>query len=471
RFWSWAYANFNKLQADILRQHIGERFITTNFMPFHLDANPADMMDALTLFAWDSYPVSGAGKAHVDETYRLADPAAISIIHDQMASYTGRWALLEVQPGQVNWSGVPVLLYPGAVRLWLWTAYAHGAEFITTYRYRQPRFGTELFHHGLTTPDGVTLSAGGREFVQVVDEMKMLGVTKPSTTVSSKAATPVATSPSAAAKPRSKQDAPQPVVGLVFDFEQLWYFHTLAQAKRWSQPRWLVMWYAAAARLGLEVKIIRPDQAIPPELPIVIAPGMQMVDEALVQQWDDYAHSGGHLLLTCRTGLMDRTGQTWEGPHAKPIVPLIGATIEAYDGLPDDTWAEVEMDGVKHAWNVWGDLLYAEPTTKVLAKYSNQFYAGAVAATRNRRGKGTVTYCGVYSEQTFVDAMLEKLARDAGVPVSVLPPRVHLLKRGAHRILLNYQDKPITAPAPKGTKFLVGSATVEPAGVAVWEDV
>jgi beta-galactosidase len=196
-----------------------------------------------------------------------------------------------------------------------------------------------------------------------------------------------------------------------------------------------------------------------------------MVDEALVQKWDDYANAGGNLVLTCRTGLMDRTGQVWEGPLAKPIVPLIGATIEAYDGLPDDTWGEVEMDGHKHTWGVWADLLYAEPTTKVLAKYSNQFYAGAIAATRNRRGNGTVSYCGVFAESPFIDAMLEKIATDAGLPVTVLPPRVHLLKRGSHRILLNYQDQPITAPAPVGTKFLVGSAKVEPAGVAVWEEI
>jgi beta-galactosidase len=295
-------------------------------------------------------------------------------------------------------------------------------------------------------PDGVTLSAGGREFKQVVDEMKRLDHS-------------------------SRQPAPaSATVGLIFDFDQLWYFSTLPQAKRWSQPKWMTMWYAAAARLGLEVRIIRAEQPIPHDLPIVIAPAVQMVDDALVQKWDDYAHAGGNLLLTCRPGLMDRTGQLWEGPLAKPIVPMIGAAIEAYDGLPDDTWAEVEVDGVRHRWNVWGDLLTAEPTTEVLAKYANQFYAGAVAATRNRRGKGTVTYCGVYSEQSFVDALLEKITRDARVPLNILPSRVHVLKRGPHRILLNYQDKPITAPVPKGTKFLVGSATVEPAGVAVWEE-
>lgn len=63
---------------------------------------------------------------------------------------------MEFQPGQVNWSGVPVLLYPGAVRLWIWPAFAHGAEFVTTYRFRQPGFSIGLFHHGLVGPDGVT---------------------------------------------------------------------------------------------------------------------------------------------------------------------------------------------------------------------------------------------------------------------------------------------------------------------------
>jgi beta-galactosidase len=137
---------------------------------------------------------------------------------------------------------------------------------------------------------------------------------------------------------------------------------------------------------------------MPGDLPIIVAPSVQMVDEALVRKFDDYASGGGHLVLTCRTALMDRTGQLWEGPTAAPIVPLIGATIEAYDGLPDETWGTVEMDGTRHRWGIWADLLYAEPTTRVLAKYADQFYIGAAAVTRARRGHGTVTYCGVCSE-------------------------------------------------------------------------
>src|SRR5262249_25502070 len=151
-----------------------------------------------------------------DETYRIAEPSGISFMHDQMASYTGRWGLMEVQPGQVNWTGVPVLLYPGAVRLWLWTAYAHGAEFITTYRYRQPRFGTELFHHGLVGTDGVTHTAGGREFIQVIDEMKRMRLVEQQTApapVEAKPASAVRAGKSRTAKPELRNE-----VGLLFDF-------------------------------------------------------------------------------------------------------------------------------------------------------------------------------------------------------------------------------------------------------------
>ena len=51
RFWSCAYADFNKLQSDILRPRIGEqRFITTNFMPFHQDANPSTQNSPYTTY-------------------------------------------------------------------------------------------------------------------------------------------------------------------------------------------------------------------------------------------------------------------------------------------------------------------------------------------------------------------------------------------------------------------------------------
>jgi beta-galactosidase len=449
RFWSYALADFNRLQCDILRPKIGARFLTTNFMPFHGDLNPADCQKDISIYTWDTYPATGWVKDAKDETFRIADPTGIGFMHDQMASYHNRWALMEIQPGTVNWTGVPMHVYPGAIRLWLWTAYAHGAEFITTYRYRQPRFGTELFHHGLVGTDGVTPSQGGREFMQVIGEIASLKE-----------------APHVDAGLRAKSS--EPCVGIVYDQDQLWYYATLPQAKKWNYPAIILSYYAAVVRLGLPVKILQHDGPWPQNMPLILSPAMQMVDDKFVGRLTAYANGGGNLLLTCRTGLMDRTGQLWEGPTAAPVLSLIGATINGYDSLPEETWGQVELDGKSHRWNVWGDLLKPDGETRVLAKYLDQFYAGTAAITQARRGRGTVTYCGPAGEASLDEALIEKLAREAGFPASVLPPKVHVLQRDGRKIAVNYQDKAVVAPAPAGAKFVIGGRTIPPAGVAVW---
>jgi beta-galactosidase len=451
RFWSSAFAWFNKLQADSLRPRIGaDRFLTTNFMPFHPDVNPADLAGELSLMAWDSYPCPGCERAPKDQNFRLGDPSQMGFMHDYMASFGGRWGLLEIQAGQINWGDTPVHLYPGAVRLWLWTAMAHGAQFVTTYRYRQPRFGPELFHHGLVGPDGVSPSLGGRQFNQTIDEVDRLDW---------KSIPPLADD-----RPAARS------VGLVFDFEQLWYYRILPQSRRWDYPRLLRLWYRAIARLGLAVRILRPGQEWPQDLPLIVAPGLQMVDDAIVEQMKTYAAGGGHLVLTCRTALMDRRGQLFEGPTAAPIAPLIGGSIEAYDGLPDAMMGHVEMDGKKYDWGVWGDMLYADAETRTIAKYADQFYAGAAAVIQHKYEKGVVTYCGVYGEEAFTDALAERLATHAKLPTTPLPANVQLLRRGPYRILLNFTTAVIDAPAPARTRFVVGTRKVEPAGLAVWKE-
>jgi beta-galactosidase len=458
RFWSQAFARFNRIQAEILKPRIGNRFITTNFMLLHPDADPADMQGDLSLFSWDSYPVRGEEKA-TDQTFRMADPAELGLVHDQMASYNGRWGLMELQPGQVNWTGVPVLLYPGAVRLWIWTAIAHGAEFVTTYRFRQPRFGGELFHHGLVGPDGVTPSAGGREFEQAAAEMSRLEPAK----LAAAAPAPLQTTR------RAKAAATVPgAVGLVFDFQQFWYYTTMPQARRWDYAKLLRLWYGALSQLGLEVRILHPQKPLPSELKMIVCPGVQMVDDAFVASMHSYVEGGGNLVLTCRTALMDLNGQLFEGPLAKPILPLIGGTIDAYDGFPDGAMGKVELDDVEYEWGIWGDLLYAEEGTKVLAMYADQFYAEAAAVMQKKHPRGTVTYCGVFGEQGFTSALAAKLAKQFDIPTTPLPLRVQVRRRGAYRICLNYQDTPYELSVPRTANFIVGSKVVEPAGVAVW---
>lgn len=450
RFWSWANANLNRLQADILRPKVGQRFLTTNFTYPQVEANPAEMAPDLSLMSWNTHPCSGMEKGAKDENFRLGDPALLGLIHDYMAGFNGRWGQMELQPGQVNRGDAPVQLYPGAVRLWLWTAFAHGAEFATTDRFRQPRSGLNLFHHGLVSTDGTTPTPGGRQFQQTIDEIARLDL-----------------GAIAAAPPAE----PGRTVGLVVDFDQGCWFRIMPQSRRWEYGRLLQLWYGALTRLGLAVKVLRADQKTDwPALPMIVAPAMQMVDDGLIGQMTRYAASGGHLVLTCRTALMDRTGRLFEGPVGAPILPLIDGSIDAYDGLPDQSMGAVEMDGKRYAWGVWGDLLYSAEDTRIIARYADQFYASAAAVIQNRFEKGLVTYCGVFGEAEFTNALVEKLAVQSKLAVTPLPPRVQILRRGPYRILLNYTCNAVDAPAPPRTRFVVGTRKVEPAGVAVWKE-
>ena len=151
---------------------------------------------------------------------------------------------MELQPGQVNWGDTPVHLYPGAVRLWLWTAVAHGAEFVTTYRYRQPRFGVELFHHGLVGTDGSTPTAG-RAAVPADDRRDRSGS---------------GVAPTAATTPTGGSSCDPAVggdgrAGLRLR-AALGLPASCRSRKRWDYARLIRLWYGAFARLGLSVRVL-----------------------------------------------------------------------------------------------------------------------------------------------------------------------------------------------------------------------
>ena len=84
------------------------------------------MAKDLTLMSWDSYPVTGWDKERGTKTIEWPIRPRSASCTTRWPAINGRCGLMELQPGHVNWSGVPVRLYPGAIRLWIWTAFAHG---------------------------------------------------------------------------------------------------------------------------------------------------------------------------------------------------------------------------------------------------------------------------------------------------------------------------------------------------------
>jgi beta-galactosidase len=452
RFWSDSFAGYAKLQSDAIRPHSPGRWVTTNFMPFFpdIDPNAKDCREAFDLWSWDTYPVHGTGKAYADERFRIADPSHVGYVHEQMRSHNGRWALMEVQPGQVNWSGYPVQMSPGAVRLLLWQAFCHRADFVTVYRFRRPRMGIELFHDGLVDWDGVTPMRGGREFAQTVRELST-----------------VRESLGGGSTLESLQD--DRPVAILHDHDQLLYYLSLPQSKRFDYPAACKVWHAASLRAGASASVVtRIGDA--KSARVLIVPAYQMIEPATVEALRAFADEGGHVVITGRTALMDRTGQAWEAPYAGPIHDLIGARVIGYDALPEETFGTVEMSGKHHKWGAWGDQVQPDAGTEVWACYVDQFYAGTPAVTHAWRGKGSVTFVGPVDAESLAEAVMEKVLPMAGISLQRVPAsNVRIHKLGAITVMLNFSPTAAEAPAPAAAKFLVGERRVPPAGVAVWK--
>ena len=91
-------------------------------------------------------------KKLLQECYRIGDPDFQAYHHDLYRGM-GRLWVMEQQPGPVNWAKYNPIPVKGAVRLWSWEAFAHDAEVVSYFRWRQAPYAQEQMHAGLMYRD------------------------------------------------------------------------------------------------------------------------------------------------------------------------------------------------------------------------------------------------------------------------------------------------------------------------------
>jgi beta-galactosidase len=332
-------------------------------------------------------------------------------------------------------------------------AFAAGSKFVCTYRYRQPLSGAELYHYGLVGPDGITPTIGGEQYAQAGRELLQLRAV----------AHPTAKTPPEYASRRA---------AILYSYEVRWDIDNHKQNKTWDTYSHLLKYHRALKRVGAPVDVITEEKDFS-AYAFLVAPAYQLLDVALVARWKTYVENGGHLILSCRTGQKDRRGHLWEAAWAAPIHELIGAKIKFYDTLPTPNVGHVTAAPETHAWSTWADVLDPLPSSDAtsLATYADQFYAGSVAATTRKLGRGTVTYIGVDSATGSLEAQLvREVFSRAGVKAENFPEGFLVDWRDGLWIATNFTEKSQPAPIPASAKIVFGERDVPVAGVIVWRD-
>ncbi|MEL6649140.1 MAG: alpha-amylase family protein, partial [Pseudomonadota bacterium] len=162
---------------------------------------------------------------------RQGDPDFQAFHHDlYRAVGQGRWWVMEQQPGPVNWATWNPAPLPGMVRLWSWEAFAHGAEAVCWFRWRQAPFAQEQQHAGLRHSDD-SPAMGWSEAEAVAREL-------------------------AEAPDVSEGTAP---VAMVFDYTSQWAWEAQPQGADFDYFALCFALYRACRSLGLSVDILSPD--------------------------------------------------------------------------------------------------------------------------------------------------------------------------------------------------------------------
>ena len=483
KFWSWLYQNFDQIripdpsiqygvsptslldydrfladkqaefldfQAKTLKKYISDKqWITSNFIHSITSSDPRRPKE-LTFSCYTMYPVSSE-KNLGKNGFRIGIYNNISFANDFYRPIDGMTGVMELQPGQVNWAPINPIPEPGAVNMWLWNAFAGGSSFACTYRFRQPLFGSEQYHHGIIGTDGVTPSRGGLEYEKFISQIKELR-TKSDTN---------AQIPEKLLKKRT---------AILWSHDNLWDLEISKRTRQWDTWFFVKSYYDILKSFGCPVDIITEANDFS-KYDYLLVPAYQMVDQNLIDRWQKYADNGGQLIITCRTGHKDRDGHLFETKWAEPMYGLIGAQIEGYDLMLEDGNGLVSFNGKDYQWNNWAEQIVANPGTTVLAKYDNQFYKGMAAAVSHKTGKGNVTYIGVNTDDySFENDILTHVYTSAGAEIQHYPKGAFVEWRDGLYIAVNYSSEPYKLPISDSGQIIFGEKTLPSPGVTVWKE-
>lgn len=397
RFSSDQVVAVNRLQAAILRAH-SDAPITHNYMgkitAFDHYAVGAD----LDFASWDSYPLGfledrlTEDAAHQRHFARQGDPDFQAFHHDlYRAVGRGRWWVMEQQPGPVNWAPYNPAPLPGMVRLWTWEAFAHGAEAVCYFRWRQAPFAQEQMHAGLLRPDSADAPAlaEARTVAREIAEAPEVAVSNAQ-------------------------------VGLLFDYDAAYGWDIQPHGRGLSYFNLVFAYYRAMRALGLSVDILPPATRDFSAYRLIAAPGLLHLPEGLGKALAD---APAEVILGPRTGA--KTDQMQIPVPLPPAVPGLDATVVYTESLRPDMPVALVDGG---AFTGYREQL--DTTQGTVERTEN----GDIAVVR----QGQLTYVAGWPDAVALARLIGEACDRAGLATRELPIGVRLRETATERFWFNH---------------------------------
>lgn len=420
RFSSTQVAHFNAAQVAAIKRH-STAPISHNYMGRIVEFDHFALGRQMEIATWDSYPLGFLEDRLEDDAEhkrryaRQGDPDFQAFHHDlyRAVGKQGRWWVMEQQPGPVNWAPHNPAPLPGMVRFWTWEAFAHGAECVAYFRWRQAPFAQEQYHAGLLRPDSAE-AEGFHEAAIVSSEIKDM--------------------------PDVEQS--QAPVALVFDYDSAAAWAVQPQGAGCDYFRLVFEIYRGLRKLGLSVDIIPPDTASLDGYALVLAPGVVTLTDVLKAA---IANSDAQVILGPRTNA--KTANLSIPTPLPPAISGLDVTVARVETIRADMPIPAQGGGHMKLW------VEQIETKNAVFEATHQGVPLVIQAAN-------LSYLAGWPDEVLLARILTRAATDAGLTPQELPQDIRTRDTGTTRFTFNHGPDPVT----------YDGQIIPPAGV-IWEQI
>lgn len=352
--------------------------VTTNLMGFYKPLDYQKWAGCMDFISWDNYPDADT------------PPWRTAMYHDLMRGLKGGqpFALMEQTPSVCNWLPYNALKRPGVMRLQSYQAVAHGADTVLFFQMRRSIGACEKYHGAVIDHAGHENTRVFREVQALGRELKGLGGETLGTRVPARAA-------------------------LVVDWDNWWALEYSAGPS--TDLKYLDevgRYYRAFYEENIPVDLVSVKDSLE-GYGVVAAPLLYMVKDGYGQKLREYVESGGCLVTTFFSGMVDEHDLVATGGYPGRLRDILGIWVEETDALPPGAKNGFTWNKKHYPAELLCDIMHMEGA-KAQAEYESDFYEGTPVIACNRLGAGQAWYVGTRSSDEFYRDFVRKMAEDAG---------------------------------------------------------
>jgi beta-galactosidase len=397
RFQASRVTDFLAWQAKIVNEYKRpDQFVTQDFSGgVHTDTDQWAIAKYLDIVATNPYyPVQDA-----------LDGLSATRSDDLARSLKGaNFLVTETNAQTIGWDSKNQFPpYDGQLRLNVYSHLADGANMVEYWHWHSLHYGQETYWKGLLSHD-LEPNRVYEEFSRVAHELEKIG-------------------PKLVNLHKSNQAA------ILYSRDSYHGIRFMPFSDNADYMSILNHFYATLYRLNVGVDFVTPETADLARYKVVFVPPLYVASDAVLKRLADYAHGGGHLVLTFKSGFTDEydTVRSVMAPGA--LREAAGFHYQEFSNLaqPLPLKGDPFQAGDENRVSAWAEMIVPD-TAKALAYYDHPFFGRYPAITRNSFGRGTVTFEGTVLSDTLQRKLVLDVLQLAGLtgPDQQLPEKVRV---------------------------------------------